>query len=102
MQVRQNRIHGAQHETQIRLTVFAQWRRHTKNERVDLGHTRKIRRRFEIATDKTCKIFGTDMFDVGTAVAERIHLRLVDVEADDVVAHFAVAEHKWKADIPES
>ena len=42
------------------------------------------------------------MFDIGMPLAKRVYLGLVDVEADNVVADFAVTEHKRKTDIPQT
>ena len=42
------------------------------------------------------------MLDVALACRELSHLSRVDVEADDPVAHFGIAEGKREADVAEA
>src|ERR1700733_2818111 len=101
MQMRQQRFDGIENETQIRLAVFIEWRRHTENKRVDFGGTGKIRGWVEAASNSGLDARRRNMLDVGFSGSKRVDLDLIDIETDDLVSDLAIAKHQRQPDIAE-
>ena len=101
MQGRRERIHGIEHETEIRLAVFAERGRNTENQRVDIGGTREVRGRREPPACAFPDFFGRNVLDIGFAALQTLDLGLIDIKADDAVPHLAITQHQGQSDIAE-
>jgi hypothetical protein len=101
-QVRQQRVHRARDVAHVRLARLRERRRHADDERVGARGERVVRGGLEAALERLGDAFGGHRADVAAALAERLDLRRVDVEADRAEAGLGEAAHERQAHVAQA
>ena len=87
---------------QVRLVILIQRRGHANDDGIHLRQARVVRGRFEPFGAGLLNLIRQDAHDVGSALHQRAHFALIDVEARDPKLLFGVQQRQRQTHIPQA